>query len=192
MKNNLESRIKEQRVAEATKKNFMGVSGKIGTILKFLGEPIISQTEHISYLDTEGRLEEEEEKIQTMYMEDVKRPEGNEWTPFNDEEKYFGIQRIGLHFDALNRGIHLEIMYKEEESELTLCYKGYKAYQEIQGELFCYIPNSEWEEHVNNLYKIAKKVQDKFKQKEFKEKENESEKLKKSWLQEIASRWGFV
>ena len=50
--NEKEKRIQEQRTIEATKKNLMGLTGKIGTIVRNLGQPMISQCEGGTFLDT--------------------------------------------------------------------------------------------------------------------------------------------
>ena len=40
-----EKRIKDQRVIEANRKNLFGLEGKLGCILKYLGEPLVRQDE---------------------------------------------------------------------------------------------------------------------------------------------------
>ena len=88
--------------------------------------------------------------------------------------------------------MHLEIIYKDDSSEMSVYYKGYLVYQDIQGELTCYVPINEWEEWVSSLFKVAKRIQRASKEQEFAEKVAEAEKSKKSWLREIASRWGIT
>ena len=46
-KEEMESRIREQRTAEANKKGLVGQGGKIGTVLRALGSPIVGQTEDV-------------------------------------------------------------------------------------------------------------------------------------------------
>ena len=41
----IEKRIQEKRTVEATKKKLMGFNGKLGCIVRNLGQPIIAQSE---------------------------------------------------------------------------------------------------------------------------------------------------
>jgi hypothetical protein len=186
----LEARIKEQRLAEATKKGLTGPTGKIGVVLKMLGEPIVSQTEDASYLNLDG--EEEEGGIPVMDVEGVRRPEGPEWSDDAGIATHYGIHEIGRHFDGLGRGMHMEIFYKDESSEMSLYHRGFLAYREVQGDLQCYVPSDEWEGWVSSLFKVAKKKQREQKEREFEERVKESERTKLSWLRDMASRWGIT
>lgn len=189
-KEDLESRIKEQRLAEATKKGLTGQAGKIGTVLRFLGSPIIAQSEATIFLDTQGTGEETNE-IPTMEVEGATRPEGSEWSDADVVQTPFNIRPIGFHFDGLSRGMHLEILYKEDVSEMIVYYKGVCVFREIQGDLVGYVPNDEWEGWISSLFKVAKKIQREEKEKEFQEKVKDAERARSSWLSELASRWGF-
>jgi hypothetical protein len=186
----LEARIKEQRLAEANKKGLTGPTGKIGVVLKVLGEPIVSQMEDASYLNLAG--EEEDEGIPIMAVEGAKRPTGPEWSDEGRVATYYGIHEIGRHFDGLSRGMHMEIFYRDESSEMSLYHRGFLAYKESQGNLQCYVPSNEWEGWISSLFKVAKKKQREEKEKEFEERVKESEKTKLSWLHEMASRWGIT
>lgn len=192
----LEARIKEQRLAEATKKGLVGMSGKIGTVLRTLGGPIVAQTEGVTYLDTEGRGDEEPEggavDMPVMYMDGVSRPEGAEWAEPSSSPTPFGIHRIGWHFDGLKHGMHMEIIYKDESSEMSLYCRGYLVYREVQGDLVCYVPSEDWEGWVASLFKLAKKAQREEKEREFQSKIREAERGKRSWLSDLASRWGIT
>lgn len=186
----LEARIKETRLAEATKKGLTGPTGKIGTVLRMLGSPIIGQTEGVSYLDLDGR--EEDEGMPVMDIEGVQRPIGPEWSDAEVVPTPYGIHELGRHFDGLARGMHMEIMYKEESSEMSLYHRGYLAYRETQGDLQCYVPSDEWEGWISSLFKVAKKEQRREKEKEFEARAGEAERAKGSWLRDIASRWGIT
>lgn len=192
----LESRIKEQRLAEATKKGLVGMSGKIGTVLKTLGSPIVAQTEDATYLDTDGRgddvLEGGIDNIPIMDMDGVSRPEGSEWSEPSVSPTPFGIHKIGWHFDGLGRGMHMEIIYKDESSDMSLYSRGYLVYRETQGDLVCYVPSDEWESWISSLFKIAKRVQREEKEREFQSNIREAERGKRSWLRDLASRWGIT
>lgn len=192
----LEAKIKERRLAEATKKGLMGASGKIGAVLKALGTSVVSQTNDVSYIDTQGVEQISSDnplsQIPVMDMEGVERPKGSEWSDEIPDSVSFGMHYVGRHFDGLSRGMHLEILYKDESSEMSVYYKGYLVYREIQGDLVCYVPIPEWEDWISSLFKLAKKIQRDEKEEEFKAKVQEAERNKSSWLRSIASRWGIT
>lgn len=174
----------------------MGASGKIGTVLKALGSPVVSQTNDVSYIDTQGveRVSSDDliSQIPVMDLDGVERPRGSEWSEDVPDAVSFGTSCLGRHFDGLGRGMHLEILYKDESSEMSVFYKGHLVYREIQGDLVCYVPIPEWEDWVSSLFKLAKKVQRDEKEEEFKAKVQEAERNKDSWLRSIASRWGIT
>ena len=203
----IEEKIKEKRILEATKKGLMGQNGKIGVVLKILGQPIVKQSEggyyvDSNYLDLEGNDDLEKsiyeldnsidllKKIPVMGIEGNKRPDSNEWTEISDV-RYYGIDTIGMHFDGLNRGMHMEIKYDYITSELFVSYKGYPVYKEIKGELLAYNPIEEWENWIESLYKVAKEKQRKLKEKEFEESIKINEKEKNIWWEKIKNRWGI-
>ena len=186
----LEARIKEKRLAEATKKGLNSPTGKIGTVLRMLGSPIVGQTEDASYIDLEGR-EDEEKGMPVMDIEGVQRPAGSEWSDPEVVPTLYGIHEVGRHFDGLSRGMHMEIIYKNESSEMSVYFRGHLVYREVQGDLQCYIPSDEWEGWVSSLFKVAKKAQREEKEREFKDRVQEADRAKKSWLREMASRWGL-
>lgn len=191
----IESRIREQRVAEANKKGLAGQSGKISVVLRTLGSPIVGQVEDVAYLDLEGKSEEHSgsplKDIPVMDLDGATRPEGDEWGEAA-ESVPFSVRPIGMHFDGLSRSMHMEIIYKEESSETSLYHRGSLAYRESQGEIVCYIPSEEWEGWISSLYKVAKKIQREAKEQEFKKKVDAAKEAKSLWLQRIASRWGIT
>lgn len=197
----VEAKIREQRIVEANKKGIVGQTGKIGTVLKIFGQPIISQSEGGIYVDThyiESEFEKSEPKNNSELMASIpifdtgnnERPVGKEWQEMPDPRPY-GSNQIGLHFDGLSRGMHMEIKYDDLEGELVLSYKGYVAYKEIKGEIVSYVPNKEWEDWVENLYHKAQKIQRSLKEAEFENQMQQAEKKKKEWWREIISRWGI-
>ncbi len=197
----LEARIREQRTVEANKKGLIGQNGKIGVVLKMMGQPIVSHSEGGAYVDTNYLEYEEEageprssaellEKIPIMNIDGSLRPETAEWAQLADPVSY-GIYNVGWYFDGLSRGMHLEIKYMDSEAELVVLHKGYVVYKEIKGEIVSYVPKDEWEGWVNNLYNKAKDMQRKMKENEFEEQVRESERKKKSWWSEMKSRWGI-
>lgn len=194
-KEEIELKIKEQRTAEANKKGLVGQGGKIGTVLKALGSPIVGQAEDAAYLDLNGSenspVGSPIKDIPIMEIEGAERPSGPEWDEIG-ESVSFSTRVIGRHFDGLSRGMHLEILYKDDSSEMSVYHRGYLVYREIQGEIDCYVPLAEWEDWISSLFKVAKKVQRESKEKEFSQKIEAAEAAKRSWLREMASRWGIT
>lgn len=191
----IEIKIREQRTAEANKKGLVGQGGKIGTVLKSLGSPIVGQTEGAAYLDLSGRENSPTgspmKDIPIMDIDGAERPSGSEWDEIG-ESVGFTTRVIGRHFDGLGRGMHLEIFYKDDSSEMSVYYRGYLVYREIQGEIDCYVPVEEWEGWISSLFKVAKKIQRESKEKEFSQKVAEADAAKKSWIREMAARWGIT
>lgn len=200
----LEQRIREQRTVEANKKNLVGQGGKIGVVLRMMGQPIIAQTEgggyiDTNYIDTHGHLEEEEPRNNLEYMRSIpsmgmdgnERPSGEEWSEM-DEPEHFGTAVIGWHFDGLSRGMHMEIKYDDASSELSLHYKGYPVYRELKGEIMSYIPIEEWERWIETLYKSAKEMRRKQQEFEFEQRVKEAESNKEQWWKGIVARWGSI
>ena len=197
----IEQKIREQRTVEANKKGLVGQNGKIGVVLRMMGGPIVSQSEGGTYLDTNYIYQEEENeeeprnaldmmtRIPTMDLDGSTRPDTSEWSEMKDAIPY-STQNIGWHFDGLSRGMHIEIKYDDERSELTVHHKGYLVYKEIRGELVAYVPKEEWENWIEALYKKAKDIQRKVKEEEFENQVKEADKIKEGWWQELKKRWG--
>jgi hypothetical protein len=194
-KEEIESRIKEQRTAEANKKGLMGQGGKIGTVLRMLGSPIVGQSEDVAFLDLEGRDNDPTGSPMMDFpvadLEGVMRPEGVEWGDIADAVPV-STRTVGMHFDGLSRSMHLEIIYKDEPPELSVYHRGHLVYREVQGDLVCYVPLDEWEEWVSSLFKTAKRIQRESKELEFKERVQKADESKQSWLKHISSRWGIT
>lgn len=203
----IEDKIREKRILEATQKGLMGQNGKIGIVLKALGQPIISQSEgggyvDSNYIDLDGTeiqkslydIENTSEFLRNIPIMDVgenERPQSAEWEANMPCPKSYGTETIGIHFDGLDRGMHLEIKYDDVSSELIVHYKGFVVYKEIKGELLSYAPYQEWERWIDSLYKIAKEKQRKIKEQEFEESVSLGEKEKKYWWEKIREKWGI-
>lgn len=165
--------IREKRTIEATRKNIMGGSGKLGMIAKCFGSEIIKQgsgTYDQTFLERFDDFEEEET------------------VPVMEDES---ISKEGYFFDGLSRGMHFEIKYLNS-GVLTAYHLGYLVYHEISGELFTYVPNDNWEKLiVEPLYQQAKLKAETMKkeQKEFSEMNN----LRKAqqFIINLRNRWGF-
>ena len=173
MKNN-EAKIKEQRTIEATHKDYFGLGGKFGCILKHMGEPIMSHSSPL-YDVTE--------------MEDPWALEGekDEEIPIFDEEEQTLV--VGYIFDGLNRGMHLEIKYINKV--MTVLAEGYLVFQEERGELMCYVPHSKWENQIEDLFKTASKLRNKDKKDSRKKREEQAIKARDKWFSRMAKKWGF-
>jgi len=129
--------IREKRTIEAVKKNMMGQTGKLGTIVKYLGYPVIRQGSGLfdqSFLDDPF----------AHPIEDLPTSEDLE------------VYQEGYIFDGLSRGMHIEIKYENADRRIWCTYKGYPVYFEISGELESYAPFSDWEDLIERLYKAAK------------------------------------
>lgn len=173
-----EKKVWSERLIEATRKGLTGMEGKFGTILKYLGNPIIA--EGGSFYDTYENVdpyepiggEEEEDKLPTM-----------------DEEQ--SIMELGYIFDGLSSGLHLEIKYIADRQDLNVTYKGFTVFSEIAGELVCYVPQPEWENVIDSLYKQAKKRENKQRGEFIMENRQEAQRQKESLLERLRLRWGL-
>lgn len=179
--------IREKRTIEATHKNLMGITGKIGVIVKTLGYPVVRQgsTSDISF------LEDPYDFVDTEYETTASGQQGPE--VWRDEILEMGdafSQEEGLVFDGLNRGMHLEIKFWHHNQKLEVSYKGYEVYKEIAGELHIYAPFDEWETLINRLYKIAKEESKRSRKYEEVELGKEIQRKKESFWRRLQRRWG--
>ncbi len=201
--------VKEKRTIEATKKGLMGSNGKIGCILKNLGDPIIANSStslyDVNYFDSDQKEYDPEDarsaedllaNLPTMEMwrgdQRIAEPSDVDsgWT---QKQNYVsgGHHNLGWIFDGLNRGVHMELKYMEDAQELTVHYKGYQVYKEVSGELMAYAPFDEWESQIERLYKIEEKQKKANNAKEKEELTKEAERQKKNWIQKFRERWGI-
>jgi hypothetical protein len=186
-----ENKIKDLRVLEAKKRDYMGLKGKFGAILKTMGEPIIEHSEGLysqnvmeDYMDIE-----ESEDLPTADTEDRDQPEGWEWKPSKEIDLFQPINQ-GWHFDALSRGLQLEIWFTEEESELKVTYKGYVVYKEQGGDLKSFVPHEEWQQPIESLYLQARKLLRKQQDQQNKSKASKEKTIKGTWIDRMKSLWG--
>lgn len=199
--NEKEKKIKEQRLIEATKKGLMGISGKLGVIVKLLGQPLIHQSDGgygdvFGYSSTPFYSHEENDEIQTIevlddYGSPINEPNSIEWNTNKSPRKHEAIRAIGWIFDSLNSGTNMEIRYITENSELTVQFNGIYVYRESEGDLRSYVPSDDWESKVESLYKKAKKINENLNKSIKEEKINKAKKDKESWLDKVKKNWGF-
>lgn len=199
-----EKLIKEERTREATKKGLMGLDGKLGCILRYLGHPIISETGSW-FQSNEG-----EDFHGHLFDDENDRPVGERIEGGDNEvddagwrgssQEFAGIkkmegdgiaQKIGWHFDGLSRGMHLEIKYLSERAELNASWKGTSVFTEVLGELYQYVPGDDWERCINRLYGMAKKLQEKAHREGVEETKVEIEEEKWNFLDNLKKLWGI-
>jgi hypothetical protein len=194
--------IREQRIIEATRKGLMGLDGKLGCILRYLGKPIMTEGGGL-FESNEG------ESFHDHLFEDDEEKSDGEWIEGGDNEvddagwrgtsqEFAGIKKaydddggsqIGWHFDGLSRGMHLEIKYIEHD--LTVTWQGHQVYQENSGQLEMYVPRPEWEHCINKLYPVAKKLENEARKFENEYVKVESQKRKLGFLDTLRRLWGI-
>lgn len=205
--NDYEKKIKEKRTADAVKNDLMGFEGKIGCIVRSMGQPLTSQRHGGTYFDStpgydfESLYKDEEDilsgtpedicnRIPVMAIEGCEQPEGGIWME-RKPEIFESIENIGWYFDGLSRGMHIEIKYTEESKELLVRCKGIIVYREVGGDLEAYIPMPEWENMINKLYVVARKMHIKNSRLEKEQRKKAIRQQKESWLTKMRNKWGF-
>lgn len=173
---NKEQMLKEARTIEAMRKGYMGLEGKFAAIAKFLGYPIIRQ----------GGLYFETSHLSDPFEDDTK--EEGEIPVLDDEQESY---QIGIHFDGLSRGINMTISVLSHFREITVKYEGQTVYKEVGGELEGYAPYEEWEDKIENLYNVSRKIERQRKPQEKRELAELAEKNKKEILEILRLKWGL-
>ena len=120
----------------------------------------------------------------------LQRPDSPEWGDEKERVEY-SIYETGWYFDGLSRGMHLEIKYDDSKKILLARYQGYEVYKEVAGEIYAYAPSPEWEDKVDQLYKVAKELDKGRKQMEREEEMETAKKEKNSWWTAVRQRWGM-
>jgi hypothetical protein len=190
--NEKEKRVREQRQIEANRKGLLGMEGKFGVILKNLGEPLIA---HGGGWYT------------TNEMDDpwALPGDGEEEMPQFDEDE--PVMEMGLHYNGLSSGIHLEIFYYHDAPdvgwrrieqggpgpgrELSVWWKGHLVFCESNDELYCYVPSGEWESKIDYLFNVAKQREQKAYKKAVEESKEEVKRQKLSLIERLRLRWGI-
>lgn len=182
--------IQEKRTIEATKKNMMGITGKLGLIVRILGSPVVRQGSGLYDQRFLSDPYEDNSNIERAGMlSDQLGPEiwQNEIKDADDSYS----REEGYVFDGLSFGMHFEIKFWHYNQKLDASYKGYTVYKEIGGELFAYAPFDEWEKMVERLYKAAKQQSSRLKDiKEFETRQT-IESQKRSFWQKLKMKWGI-
>jgi len=184
-----ENAIREKRTIEATKKNLMGPSGKLGIIVMSLGSPIIRQSS--CYVDVSFLEDPYEDDTDIEYASTASGQKGPvAWEDRISEDSDMMAQEEGFVFDGLSRGMHIEVKYWHRNNKLEVTYKGYEVYKEGGGELFAYAPFPEWEEMIERLYKSAKPKSKELKMLREVEVGQAIERRKRSFWERLRNRWG--
>lgn len=170
---NVEQALKEQREIEAMSKGYVGLEGKFAVIAKRLGHSIIRQGSSNfdqSFLDDPFEIHDSEE-ILTISEED-------------------SSYEIGLQFEGLSRGINMSIsvMYSED---ITCRYDGKIVYKEVSGELKGFVPDPIWEEKIEELFKLSKKIEKQMKPIENEKKLKHNQKKREEIFDYLKQKWGF-
>jgi len=136
-------KIREERTLLAYRKNLMGPGGKLGAIVKTLGQPIMAET-----------------GVDTNWMEDPYALYDPEDIPEFMEDP--NAIPIGFVWDGLREGIHMEIKIDNFKNKISCHYQGYLVYQEEENVLHAYAPRhpmaGEWEHIIDDLYARAKRI----------------------------------
>lgn len=170
---NHERLIQEQRTIEAMKKGYMGTEGKFAGIVKKIGYPIYQQG---------GRYHNQ------TFLEDVYAIENDEIPILDEDEMSY---EIGWAFDGLSRGMDLSINFNFYHREIIVNYKGKIVYQEVSGDLEKFIPNEEWENHIDNLLLLTKKIDKNNRLSIKRQKQSLIEEKRKEILEKLKNKWGI-
>jgi hypothetical protein len=202
--NDKERRIVEARTNEALKKKLIGWNGKIGVVLRNLGQPIFEQSSGIGsdggrsasvledYYDS---YEEEVPSIDTMEVldemgEPISTPVGDAWS--GDAQRiFYNTTTIGYYYQLMQNGLNLEMRFLNETKEMIVNYQGNLVFKEIQGELYCYVPSKIWEQAVDSLFEKASKKEMQTKEEDKNVKLKKAEKQKDNWINDMKKFWGI-
>tara|TARA_Y100000034_G_C6901619_1_gene417161 strand:- start:242 stop:775 length:534 start_codon:yes stop_codon:yes gene_type:complete len=167
--NHMSEKVAEERLMGATQKNYIGINGKIASIARLMGKPILSQGYGDSGCFTDCLLD----------------------IPVLDD---YHLEKVGWVWDGLSRGIHLEIRLDNFKREIIATFKGHNVYRECAGDLELYTPihplAGEWEHHIEKLYKEAKKIRRIEKVEEEEAKKEMQPGLAQRLLEALKMRWG--
>jgi len=195
-----EKRIKEQRTIEANRKKLMGLDGKLGCILKYLGEPLIRQDEG-DWFHSSRYLDEEDSRRETTWggtpEEIIEQIPTDDWGDLLPDECYrsqpvkYDTEEIGMVFDGLSSGMNLEIRYLKQDNLLTVKHEGRLVYREVAGELEAYVPAPQWEDMVNRLFPLAKKREVTAIGEAVQQRREKNRKDKLGFLEKLRTKWGI-
>jgi hypothetical protein len=170
---NYEQKIKEARTIEAMRKGYMGMGGKFCLIAKKLGSSIVRQGG--VYADST----EIDDPFKEFDLEEIETMEIDEPTT-----------EVGLQFDGLSRGMNISILIMHHLAEIKVIWEGRTVFKEVSGELEGYNPQKDWEDIIDKLYNMAKRVQNINKPIEKELIKEQNEKQKNKLIQQLKDKWG--
>ena len=139
---NVEKALKEQREIEAMSKGYMGLEGTFASIAKRLGQPIMRQGS--------GSFE------QTFLEDPFEIHDPEEILSIDEEDNSY---EMGVQFDGLSRGLNMTITLMHYLREITCRFEGKIVYKEIASDLEGYAPDPAWEDKIDELFKLSKKIE---------------------------------
>ena len=167
-----EDRIQNLRIEEASKKDYLGPTSKFITIAKVLGTEIIQDNfpdEGISFWEEDSYDE-------------------NKVNEFSEDHT---TSLVGYQYDGLRLGLPVEIIFKENYSNIKVFWQNRCVYEETDGSLEKFIPLNEWERVIDDLYYKAQ-----VKLKAVKEKMERTANTKKgpddAEIMRIREKWGII
>lgn len=174
--NNKENLIIEQRTNDARKLGYFGINGKLFLIASMLGEEIFQQNSgycNFTPLEDFYDLGDVDDEI-------IRSLEGDETSSC-----------VGLVFSGLKNGDFFQIMFKAENNEIKVEFKGDIVYHEIDNELFCFNPFQEWQSKVEKYTNIANQKQKNQKDQLKQEELSANKKAKENYVKELKQKWGI-
>jgi hypothetical protein len=173
--NNKEELIREQRISEAMVNGYVGQQGKFGFILKWLGYPIIEQSDSESGSD--------------LFNLDVyESVDENKLSELSESTE---AREIGWYFDGLRYGSNIDMKYDNFIKEIKVTHNGKIVYKEEGGELLTYVPSPIWENQIESLCYIAKKVETRRKSFINEELKRQIKEKKHSIYKDLNEKWGI-
>jgi len=182
----LEKKAYEQRLLQANQRNLTGMDGKIGTVLRNLGKPILRNES--DWFDT-NEFDSPYDTESIDVIPSVDEMGFSSTSPSDIPVLEGGGEEIGMHFDGLQWGMHLEIKYLNDTQEFLLTYGGYPVYCEVSGELTCFVPG-DWEDKINTLFSHAKKIENERHKVVAVENRREAKRAASSLLDHLRKYWG--
>jgi hypothetical protein len=176
MKENIIKSLIDARVVEALKKK---ITAKLTTIAQHMGSPILGEYSYSSMLPDFWEYE-----IDDPY--DANR--------VIDASNNASEMNLGYSYDSLRYGINFDIViriYADKINIVRASLNGNIVYLEEEGELKSYVPNPIWEQHMEDLYVHAHKLEKQVLDQEKAIKEEELKKSKKTFLQKLKLIWGY-
>jgi hypothetical protein len=176
MKENAIKALIDARTIEAIKKQ---VTNKLSTIAQYMGSPIMGEYSYSSILPDFWEFE----------MDD----------PFDadrirDANDNMSESNLGWSYDSLRHGINFEIIVRTYADKITLVratYNGNAVYLEEDGILRGYAPNYTWEQHMEDLYAHAHKLEKAALKKMEEEEEKDNKRSRKTFFEKLKWIWGY-